>query len=174
MATDEGRSFISHNRSETPYMAGFFAAVIMTLLAHFLGWLGFQVPSFETLYGSIWNDRVPPESFSRLWWLGLVTHLVLATYVYSTVSEYVLEFLGRVRSYWVRGIALGSVFWLFQEMILRPIAGEGFFSSQLPQAASLVILSFVLWSIYGVLYERLNRDGEGEGLLVRDEHGQAA
>ena len=78
---------------------------------------------------------------------GMVMHFVIGSVVFALVYTFVLfRFLPGAP--WLKGVLAGVIFWLGLEVLMTPMMGGGFFSSQMG-GVKVVMAALIAHLIYG-------------------------
>jgi len=79
--------------------------------------------------------------------VGMVIHFLIGSVIFALVYVFVLfRFLPGAP--WLRGVLSGVIFWLGLEILMTPMMGGGFFSSQMG-GMKIVVAALVGHLIYG-------------------------
>jgi uncharacterized membrane protein YagU involved in acid resistance len=127
------------------------------LMANFLlHTMGVPAPKYGMLYGTILNPQADIVPYSGIWWLGLMSHFVLGTVVFSFIFDYVSELILLTESPWVKGLVYGVVAAVLFCLVIAPIAGEKAFFTGTAHAAWMTVSTIVAMLVYGTTLEELS------------------
>jgi hypothetical protein len=154
---EDRRYSVNRNKAVQLIMAGLVATTVMTILTYVLPVLGIPTWDPAGTYGAIFNAQVHPDSTSSRWWLGLIFHLLTGTLMFSFLYDFLADRLVLPNTRWKKGIIYAVGLWLFIEVIVKPIAGNGFFSSNMASPLAQTISSLVTWLVYGLLLDTMTR-----------------
>lgn len=80
--------------------------------------------------------------------MGWVVHFMVGTVVYGLAYAYI--FAGWwPDAYWLSGAALGVVGWLIAMLVMMPMAGKGFFATEL--GAMAPVMTFMMHVVFGAI-----------------------
>jgi hypothetical protein len=89
--------------------------------------------------------------------MGWVIHFMVGTVLYGGIFGWILAPSLSGTSYWILGIVLGGLGWLFAMVAMMPMAGKGFFGMKIgimaPMMSLLMHIFFgaVLGWVYGLI-----------------------
>lgn len=128
-------------------LAGFVATLAMTLTLWLLGVFGVPTLDIASSYGQLLGDVEPGN---QIWWLGMIVHFTIGTIILAFLyaNQFSTTMSGSTAS---RGMVYGVVLWLIVEILVMPLTGNGFFSAEMPNPASLVISTLVGFLVFGAV-----------------------
>jgi hypothetical protein len=146
------------NRSKVTqlFVAGFFATLAMLMVGFLLSVANVDT-DFARLMGTLSWGATPVEVFSSGWWVGLVWHFFNGTVLFSLLFDFFADRQYLTSMRWVKGAVWGVALWLFFEGVVRPLAGQGFFSNVTGNPWGTVVGSLLAWSAYGFVLESMTR-----------------
>lgn len=137
--------------------AGLVGSVAMLVFTKLLALLGLPSVDFAALGGAIFNGGVQPDTGTGIWWAGMLLHLGLTVVVFPLLFDLGVDkqWLTNRRVY--KGFFWGAVLWFISEGLVKPFAGDGFFSGNSGSPIFTTIVSFLAWIGYGLVVESMTR-----------------
>jgi uncharacterized membrane protein YagU involved in acid resistance len=122
----------------------------MTMIMYAAPMMGMPKMDIAAMLGSMLNGGQMPQPSSGSWLIGMMMHFVNGTIIFPLIYAYVLY---RVLpgAPWLKGLTWGVILWLLAQLMVMPMMGMGFFSSNAPQALMAVMGSLLGHVIYGVV-----------------------
>lgn len=137
--------------------AGILSTLLCTLTAYLIREAGAHVPDFVRLYGAIFNGRTFPTGLVGAWWAGLGAFLICGIIVFPLLFDFLTDRQLLSQKRWLRGLAWGSILWLFNELVIDSLAGVGIFWNQFSNSTILSLWSYFYFIGYGLLLETFTR-----------------
>lgn len=120
---------------------------------------GFVATLVMTMMMYLSPSMVPPRMdiaamFGRMlggsWWLGFIIHFTLGAIIFSLLYAYLLNPVLPSKP-WTKGTLWGLTLWLVAQMLILPMIGMGFFSTNIPGRVTAVLGSLLAHLIYGIV-----------------------
>jgi hypothetical protein len=137
--------------------SGFVASFTIVLLGVGLREANVPAPDFAALMGAIVNSHSLPEIYSAAWWGGFAVYLLAFVLLLPVTYDYLVDRTVLPSTRWLKGFIFGSLIWLCIEMLVKPLAGEGFFSRITLEPLAISALCLLNSWIYGILLDGLTR-----------------
>lgn len=134
--------------------AGTMATLFLSAVFSIAGW---SSTDFGALFGSYFTRGAPPLVSDGTWWLGLTLYLALGTFAFPLCFDYLCDRKVLTNHRWAKGFMAGLLVWILFEAFLKPLAGMGFFSLELPAPFAAMALSLVIWFSYALVFEQSSR-----------------
>jgi len=120
--------------------AGLLATAVMSALLAWVPSLGAPKLDTAAMLATVMADNVA---------MGWAAHFTLGAVL---AAIYALWFCNALSGpTWVRGAVYGVLPFIAAQLVIVPMMGGGFFSSSMPQAGALVLLSFAAHVVYGAV-----------------------
>jgi hypothetical protein len=118
---------------------GFVGTILLTLMMRFVA----PVMTGETIDmpGKLGNmTRMGPVA-------GMIMHFLVGSVIFGLIYAFVLfRFLPGAP--WQKGVLSGVIFWLGLEIVMMPMIGGGFFSSQMG-GVKIIVAALIAHLVYG-------------------------
>lgn len=137
--------------------SGFVATAAMVAVSYLLRLIGAPAPDFAAQYGAILNSQIHPDTFSGLWWAGLLWHFLNGTVIFSFLYDYLTHRMLLTSERRTKGIVYGTAIWLMVSLLVAPIAGEGIFFRLMPNPVVFAVAALMCWVAYGLVLDEMTR-----------------
>jgi hypothetical protein len=139
------------------FTAGFAGTLVTLVLSAAFSILGWVTTDFGALFASLITTGEIPSVTEPIWWVGLTVYLGLGIFAFPILLDLLADRRLMTNHRLFKGLLAGLGLWLLFEGVLKPAAGMGFFSSELPAPIAATALSLLLWMAYGLSFEQVSR-----------------
>lgn len=141
------------------FAGGFFATLVMGFFMSILPQIGLPRTDVGMMLASLFNVE-SLDVGSGIWYMAMTAHFLIGGIVFPLL--YGLFFYPRLDAApWAKGMLFGMLIWLFNQTLMMPSLGLGFFSSNLAEPRAMVFGSLFVAMVYGgILGEIATEEGE--------------